>query len=429
MLDAVTTFLKQHRFPLFDDERDIVAQLLSDMRAGLKNPADAYEDMIPTWMLPPAESPKNAKVIVIDAGGTNFRSCLVSFDGAGVPSISDFKKTTMPGVERELTKSEFFAAIADNIDYLKNKADRIGFCFSYSMTITKDGDGIPNAFSKEIKASEVVGCPVGATLCAELERRGWNKMQHIALLNDTVAALLAGAAGVAEGVAYASYIGFILGTGMNGAYIQPEAQFGDKSIARQIIVCESGKTGGFARSDFDEALDAKSQHVGDYQLEKCCSGAYLGPLALEMLQTAAREGLFSAECSKALLSLPALTLIEASEFLYAPFTPANAIVRSLQPETNDRAVAYELIDAMVDRAALYAASILSACVVQSGAGRDASKPVCLLCNGSTFYKTHKMRSRVEGYLETLLWRDRGLSYEIVSKDDDITLGTAIAALA
>ena len=427
--------MTKHRFPLADGGRNIIDILLSDMRAGLTDPAGAYEDMIPTWLLPPERASKNERVIVIDAGGTNFRSCLVSFDGAGESSLSDFRKTVMPGIERELTKAEFFGAIADNIDYLKNKADRIGFCFSYAMTITKDGDGIPSAFSKEIKADAVVGCPVGATLRAELEARGWNKIRHIALLNDTVAALLAGAAGTADGVRYSSYVGFILGTGMNGAYIQPEADFGARHVEKQIVVCESGKTGGFARSSFDEALDAQSQHPGDYQLEKCCSGAYLGALSLQVLRSAAQEGLFSAECAAALLRLHELSLIEADGFLHAPFAAQNPVAWSCQQAPDaaardrDRAAAYELIDAVVDRSAWYAANILAACVIQSGAGSDPSRPVCLLCNGSTFYKTHKLRARVEGYLERLLWQERALSYEIISKENDITLGTAIAALA
>lgn len=439
----------KNRFPLPDGERGIVNILLSDMNAGLKNLADSDEDMSLTWMLPPADPVKNERVIVIDAGGTNFRSCLVSFDAQGKAAISDFKKTVMPGVQREYSKTEFFEAIADNIDYLKNKASRIGFCFSYSMTITKDGDGIPNAFSKEIKAAEVVGCPVGSCLKAELEKRGW-KVDHIALLNDTVAALLAGAAGSEEGVEYSSYVGFILGTGMNGAYIQPEKDFGlmeagegltaqvsggyrragaslIRHVERQIVVCESGKTAKFSRSVFDETLDKKSQHPGDYQLEKCCSGAYLGPLALEVLHAACDEKeLLSAQTALSMRSLEHLSLIEMDEFLYAPFK--KGVLSECIQSDEDRSVVFELLDSLIDRCAWYAASILCACVVQGGGGRDASKPVCILCNGTTFYKTHHLKSRIEGYLNQLLWKERGLFYEIVSKEDDITLGTAIAGL-
>ena len=429
MLDSVASFLTTHRFPLATDRRDIVAPLLADMNAKLSGNADAWQDMVQTWLLPPETPPRNERVIVIDAGGTNFRSCLVSFDADGAPVISDFRKTVMPGVECELCKNEFFNAIADNIAYLKDKADSIGFCFSYSMTITKDGDGIPNAFSKEIKAGEVVGCPIGATLAGVLKARGWSTLKRITLLNDTVAALLAGAAGVRAGVQYDSYVGFILGTGMNAAYIQPEAQFGTNRVEKQIIVCENGKFGGFSRSRFDEQLDATSQHPGSYTLEKCCSGAYLGALGLQLLHAAAQEHLVSGSCAQQLLQLPQLSLIELDGFLHAPFTAEHPLARCCAADSTDRAIVYELLDAIIDRAAWYAAGILTACVVQSQAGKNASRPVCLLCNGTTFYKTHKLRSRVEGYLEQLLHRERGLSYEIVSKQDDITLGTAIAGLA
>lgn len=428
MIESVTSFLTRHRFPLASSGRGIVDALRADMSAKFAGDASAWQDMTRTWLLPPEAPPKNERVIVIDAGGTNFRSCLVSFDADGRPTVSDFRKTAMPGVECELCKDDFFNTIADNIDYLKDKACRIGFCFSYSMTITEDGDGIPNAFSKEIKASEVVGCRVGATLAAVLRQRGWSGIEHIALLNDTVAALLAGAAGVDEGVHYSSFVGFILGTGMNGAYIQPQAHFGTRQVARQIVVCENGKFGGFTRSDFDKALDAKSQHPGDYQLEKCCSGAYLGALGLELLHTAATERLVSDGCAQNLLRLQQLSLRELDGFLHAPFC-ADTAVAVAPVAADDRAIVYELLDALIDRTAWYAANILTACVVQSQAGTDASRPVCLLCNGTTFHKTHKLRVRIESYLEQLLYRERGLAYEIVTKQDDITLGTAIAGLA
>ena len=54
------------------------------------------------------EIAEGENAIVIDAGGTNFRSCLVTFDNEGVPSISEMEKTKMPGVEKELSRKDFF---------------------------------------------------------------------------------------------------------------------------------------------------------------------------------------------------------------------------------------------------------------------------------------------------------------------------------
>ena len=83
---------------------------------------------------------------------------------------------------------------------------------------------------------------------------------------------------------------------------------------------------------------------------------------------------------------------------------------------------------MVNRSARCAATILTACVIQSGEGKNPTKPVCILCNGTTFYKGYKIKSRVDAYLEEVLVKQRNLHYEIIERENDITLGTAIAGL-
>ena len=177
VFQEVTAFLNRHGFSASGyDVNTLIEGLLFDMQKGLDEGISngvmgASQDMIPTWGLPPAEAPKNETVIVIDAGGTNFRSCLVSFDAEGNASISEMEKTSMPGIEKELGKKDFFDAIANNLDHLKNKASKIGFCFSYAMNITPDGDGEVLKFSKEIKAPEVEGSLVGACLSDALVAR------------------------------------------------------------------------------------------------------------------------------------------------------------------------------------------------------------------------------------------------------------------
>ena len=54
--------------------------------------------------------------------------------------------------------------------------------------------------------------------------------------------------------------------------------------------------------------------------------------------------------------------------------------------------------------------------------------MCILCNGSTYFKTHMLARRVHGYLEEVLTKGRGLYWEIISRENDITLGAAIAGL-
>lgn len=428
MKHSVAAFLSRHNFPVHTDINTVVEAMLYDMDQGLSGrPAD--EDMIRTYMNPPEKSAAGKSVITIDAGGTNFRSCLVTFDEFGKPTIDFMEKTKMPGVDKELSKKEFFDKFAENLEHLKDKAENIGFCFSYPMTITEDGDGILLGFTKEVKAPEVVGCHIGKELSRALAEHGWKKNVKVTLLNDTVAALLAGAAAPDEGKKYSSYIGFILGTGMNGAYIQSEDP-AYKNLKKQIIVCENGKFGKVIRSDFDIAFDKKSVNPGTAVIEKECSGAYLGPVAYEIITSAAKEGLFSEKFANSLLELDGMTLIELDRFLHAPYS-TNSILGAKAKESadeDDYETLFQLLDALVERTARLAAAILSALVIKSGKGVNASEPVCLLCDGTTFYKTYKVFGRIEGYLEETLVKQRNLYYEIVSRDNDITLGAAIAGL-
>ena len=88
-----------------------------------------------------------------------------------------------------------------------------------------------------------------------------------------------------------------------------------------------------------------------------------------------------------------------------------------------------ILDAMIERSARLTAAVISSCVIKSGKGVCPTKPVCVLCNGTTFYKTHNLRSRIHGYLDKYLSDQRHLYFDIVAMDNDITLGTAIGALS
>ena len=437
---AVNAFLGRYNFAVGGpDVNSAIRSMMYDMEEGLvRDPSNPPAqgpslDMIPTWAAPPESSPKNKSVIVIDAGGTNFRSCLVTFDGAGVPSISDMQKTAMPATDREYSKKEFFETIASFLDHLKNKASHIGFCFSYAMKITPEGDGKVIQFSKEIKAKEVIGSLVGASLSDALVARGWNRPEKIILLNDTTAALLAGASAATNGKAYDSYVGFILGTGMNAAYIESgkiaKIPASIKAPATQIVVCESGKCNKIARSKFDEELDSTTNSPGLYGYEKMCSGAYLGPLSRLALVKAAGEGLFSDAVAPALAKLDSLELKDMDQFFYGPYRTDTKLGAILSKGTDDDLeTAFRLLDAFVERSARLAAANLAAAVIKSGKGSNPAKPVSLLCEGTTFIRTHNLRERVVGYLNQVLTDERGLWYEIVTMDNAVTLGSAIAGL-
>ena len=448
-MNEVKKFLKKHGFAMENYEtRKIADALLLDMEKGLKteksndNPNSSYQDMIPTWTPIPENQIKNESVIVIDAGGTNFRSCLVNFDENGKPEISDFEKTKMPGIEMALNKKEFFDQIASNLEHLKNKSNKIAFCFSYAMKITSDGDGQVLNFAKEIKAAEVIGSHVGKELKATLTEHGWNKIEKIVLLNDTVSSLLASTSLLSTGKNYSGFVGFILGTGMNTAYVEKTKKI--KKIAselakknavypeNQIVVCESGKFFDLARSDFDIQLDSESTCPGMYITEKQCSGAYLGPLCLYALKSAAQDGLFDSDSAfKAkLLNLPSLELIDVGKFLENPLSKD-----TIFSDVNDihlKEIIFEICDTFIERSARISSGLLCASVLKQVSDenekcRTRISPICISCDGTTLFKTYNLKSRIEAYLYNELTEKNGIYFETVAIDNPITIGTAMAA--
>ena len=436
--EKISAFFGRHGMYLnTPDVMTVYEGLLFDMQQGLDsepgmNFLQSSQAMIPTWANPPIESPKNETVVVIDAGGTNFRVCLVYFDENGKYTISDLKKSSMPGIEREYSKKEFFETIAANLDHVKNKATRIGFCFSYAMRITPEGDGEVLSFSKEIKAPEVIGSLVGECLSEALVARGWVKPEKIVLLNDTAAALLAGATTAVDGLRFSSYAGVILGTGMNAAYIESDHI---KKIANsshtvpdsQIVVCESGLYNKLARSEFDIEFDKTTNNPGTYTMEKMCSGAYLGSVASIAVQTACKEGLFSEKAAKTLQALDRFTLFDMDRFFYTPYNTETVLGKAISCGTQeDYDTLYLILDAFVDRCARLTSAIICASVLKSGKGTSPTLPVSILCDGTTFYKTHNLQSRIRGYLQTELTQRNHRYFDIVSLDNAPTLGAAVA---
>ena len=169
----------------------LVGMILRDMAQGLEGRGGSLE-MIPTYVRPPESIPADEPVIVVDAGGTNLRSALVRFDSGGEPHVEYLVKRTMPGVEAEVDNAGFFDALADSLTGIAGKSDRIGFCFSYAMAMQPDRDGRLIRICKEIKAHGIDGRLVGAELVEAMRRRGLGAGWRVTVLNDTVAALMAG---------------------------------------------------------------------------------------------------------------------------------------------------------------------------------------------------------------------------------------------
>jgi Hexokinase len=428
-------FLAEYEFvPMPVDA--LTTSLFYDMEDGLAaepdgSPDSASEPMIVAPGTIPDICPAGRKVIVIDAGGTNFRSSVVTFTQDGKLEISGLRKTVMPASDKELTKEEFYDAIAANLDYLKDASPRIGFCFSYAVKLTGDGDGKILFFSKEIKAPQAVGTYVGQSLSEALVKRGWKKPEKITILNDTMAALLAGPVSRAHGQRFSSYIGFILGTGMNNAYVEyaPIKKISADGQDRHIVICECGLYSKLKQSAFDREADSVSAKPGTALLEKMCSGAYIGKIAAIMIRHGCEDSLFSKKFADRFKACSRITPADIDAFLDAPFAQDTVLGSCLtEGADEDRNILYQLLDTLLERSSRIVSAVLSASVLKSGRGTVPSEPVCIVCNGTTFWRSHDLYNKIQYHLRDTLTNTYNRYYYICKIENDITLGTALAGL-
>ncbi len=412
------------------DTDEMLEFFLKEMEMGLDTKGSSLS-MIPTYISDESSIVPGKRLIVIDAGGTNLRTCLVTFNENLQPEISDFKKVPMPGVKKEVSAKEFFSVFANQVEDIIDKSDYIGFCFSYAATISPDNDGTPIVFSKEIKAPEVIGKKVGASLLAELKSRGYNvENKRIAVLNDTVATLLAGKAAASKDKQYDGYIGFILGTGTNTAYLENNEKIlklSDISEGSQVINVESGSLNA-KQGLLDELFNSTTKDPSQYVLEKMISGAYLGPLSNLAMEKAVEDGILSKEFGKRFSEVGYVNTTEMSNYLELPFNEDYKLVKCVKENSADAENLWYILKSIIERAAKMTAINLTAAVIKTGFGKNPLHPVCINADGTTFYKTEYLEKYTNYYLEQLLVKKYNRYYETVCIDNSPTIGAAIAAL-
>lgn len=428
----VEEFYRQYGMDHKDvDMEECMDRFIEEMEAGLRGEPNSLP-MLPSYIDAEKEIPKEKRVTVIDAGGTNFRVATLYFDKDLVPVVEDFSAHQMPGSDCTVGKEEFFETIAGYLLPVIKKSGRIGFCFSYPTEALPDRDGILLYTSKELLVPELVGEAIGGNLREALAGAGYSDVDQIVLLNDTVATLLAGRA-VAGKQSFSSYIGFILGTGSNCSYIESNSNImkdqGLDMAGSQVINAESGAFGKAGRGTLDERFDSKTKDPGLQIFEKMISGRYLGGLCAEVIRTAAEDGLFSAVVNERLRALETLETEQMNDFLIVATRKGNASADLLEGATEeDRATLYHLIDRLVERAAKFTALHLAAFVMKCGKGQSPCYPVCITAEGSVFYGLGDLRTRVCCYLKKFLMEEKKRYYEIVRIENATLIGAAVAGL-
>lgn len=424
-MDKVKDFLNKWELNIESIDLDKEVKLFIDeMIKGLEG-KESTLPMLPTFIEGDFNLILNKKVIVIDAGGTNLRTCLVEFESNSKPQISSFSKSRMVGFDKEVSSKQFFSELADKVEPLISQANNIAFCFSYPTQSTIDGDAKALYFSKEIKADSVIGMPLGASLLKELAQRGHDiSEKQVVVLNDTVATLLAGKIS-SNKKSYVAYIGFILGTGTNTSYIEKNELIKKLNLnngKKQIINVEAGsyalKLGTIERQFVLTTAD------GDlYHFEKVVGGAYLGLFSHFVIEKAIEEDLFSDQFIKIFSQIETLDTKRMSHYLEDPDNKAFDLVRCVATE-QDALVLTALLKTIIKRAAFFSAINICSAVIKSGVQKGT---VCLNVDGSTFYKTAYLEQYTKEFVKCYL-QPKGIEVDFIHVDDSPLIGSAIAAL-
>jgi hexokinase len=446
--DKVRRFLKDNGMYYEDIDMDACCDIfIQEMQAGLAG-RDSSLAMIPTYIEVGREIPVGKPVIVLDAGGTNFRVATVYFGmplrlptqdvAAGDPRqpqegavIENFVQKPMPGLDREATKEEFFATIVEYMTDVVDVSSSVGFCFSYPTEILPSKDGRLIRFCKEVKAKQVEGELIGENLVKAIEAAGYKDSKRIVILNDTVATLLAGRSAFQDR-AFDSYIGFILGTGSNCCYIESNRNITKKGDLdpnkEQIVNIESGSFGRAPRGAVDLQLDESTLDPGKYTFEKMFSGAYLGALCLKTLQEAGRKGLFSKTVTEELFTIEDLETKDVNSFMRCPQGDSPLAMSCTKGTELDYTTVWYVLDGIIERAAKLTAALLSSVVLKTDKGQDPCVPVCITAEGTTFYELKSLKKKVECYLKSFLEEKHNRFFEVVSVENATLIGAAIAGL-
>lgn len=410
-----------------DSERE---RLVESMKDGLSGRPSSLM-MIPSFITVDGAFSMEKEVLVMDAGGTNFRIATAGKREDGSIRLSHFRRYPMPGTKGRISIDAFFESLAGHIEEILKVADidSAGFCFSYVADILPNGEGRLHGFYKEVEIEGAGGQLIGEGINRVLSSRGRKPLRFV-LLNDTVATLLSGMLRAQQ--EYAGYIGYILGTGTNACYLERCENIVKNEAAavrsgRMAVNMESGIYTGFELGEFDAELDRESQNPGDHLMEKMMGGVYQGTVIYKTVKRAAEEGLFSSVFSERLGTFNQFTMMQIGEFCAEPAGGGElSYLCGENPE--DRQGLYEIIDASFERAGRMAATLFAATIQQAGYESTAERPVCITVEGTSFTKSVLFRLKLDRYIKEYLNESLRYYCHIVSIEDATLIGSACAAL-
>lgn len=250
----------------------------SEMEKGVAGDKSSTLNPLPSFLgLPTGD--EQGDFIALDFGGTNVRAERVRLFGGGQyeRSACMAKPLIIPGRYNHANGGEtaqgLFGFIAEIVDAVIGGDHETPYClghtFSFPAVQESPDDAKLLSWTKELAVPDVEGQWINERLSEAMQARGLTNVRPTAILNDTVAVMLA-AAYQWDDVA----IGSIYATGFNACYLE---KFGGEKPP-MVMNLEAGNFGWFDQNEYDAALDQASEKPGEQVLEKMVSGRYVGAL-------------------------------------------------------------------------------------------------------------------------------------------------------
>jgi hexokinase len=89
---------------------------------------------------------------------------------------------------------------------------------------------------------------------------------------------------------------------------------------------------------------------------------------------------------------------------------------------------FYLIDAVMERIAMLVTINITAILRHTGTGKNPNAPVCVAADGTTFYKSKLLRTKVDYHIRRFTNDRNGRYCEFVKAENGVLTGAAIAAL-
>lgn len=364
---------------------------------------------------------ESGEYLALDFGGTNLRAALVQLKGNG--NFNILKKVAKPlkfsglydFTGPDSTSSDLFDFIATVIDEAidgdRKKKYYLGHTFSFPSSQTNIYNAKLITWTKEFATKGVVGETVNDLLKQALARQGVVNVEPVAVINDTVAVLLAAAYQSTD-----TYIGSIYATGHNTCYFETDTSKIEKPM---IINLEIGGFNKLSINKYDKKLDSVSEHPYEQRLEKMVSGRYLGELF--------------AFCVQDIFKLPAkpsFTSVDLSHILEDTDPGLSSTIKLFHTHTGitltkDDAVALqELVTAIMNRSARLTAATY--CGILWHIFPKAIPSHKIFIDGSLFEKVPSAARNMQQALSEVLGENAAkISLEL--ENGGSILGAAVAA--